>query len=116
MARGESLTQSRSAHTLVVVDDERTLRFSIGEWARDEGFQPLEAADGQEALDLVRESSVDVVVLDLKLSNEDGMEVLKRLREEEPALPVIVLTGHGTIEQAVQATRLRAFHFMLNPP
>jgi len=59
---------------------------------------------------------VDAVVLDLRLGAEDGLEVLKRLRAEEPALPVIMLTGHGTIEHAVQATRLGAFDFMLKPP
>ena len=116
MARGESPTHTQSAHTLLVVDDERSLRFSIGEWARDAGFQPLEAAEGSEALELVRDQAVDVVVLDLKLRDEDGMDVLKRLREEDPAIPVIMLTGHGGIEHAVRATKLGAYDFILKPP
>ena len=116
MARGESTTQTQGARTLLVVDDERSLRFSIGEWARDVGVQPLEAADGATALELVREQSVDVVLLDLKLRDEDGMEVLKRLREEDPALPVVMLTGHGGVEHAVKATKLGAYDFMLKPP
>ena len=61
MARGETSTHTQSAYTLLVVDDERSLRFGIGEWARDAGFLPLEASDGHQALELVREHPVDVV-------------------------------------------------------
>src|SRR5262249_37199821 len=89
---------------------------TIGEWARDLGFTPLEAASGNEALDRLREQVVDVALLDLRLTNEDGMEVLKRLREEDPSLPVVMLTGHGSVEHAVQATKLGAYDFMLKPP
>jgi DNA-binding NtrC family response regulator len=116
MAKGESPAQIQTPHSLLVVDDERSLRFTIGEWARDLGFTPLEAATGSEALERLREQSVDVVLLDLRLTNEDGMEVLKRLRDEDPSLPVIMLTGHGTVEHAVQATKLGAYDFMLKPP
>ena len=117
MARGESLTQTQSAHTLLVVDDERSLRFSIGEWARDAGFQPLEAPSGREALEPLREQSVDVVLLDLKLGDEDGMEVLQRLREEDPSLP----GGHAHRRTApsstrCSATKLGAYDFILKPP
>ncbi len=116
MARGESPTHTQATHTLLIVDDERSLRFSIGEWARDAGYAPLEAASGAEALERLREHSADVVVLDLKLQNEDGMDVLRRLREEDPTLPVVMLTGHGTVEHAVQATKLGAYDFMQKPP
>jgi two-component system, NtrC family, response regulator AtoC len=116
MARGESPTHTQTTHTLLIVDDEKSLRFSIGEWARDTGYAPLEAASGAEALERLREQAVDVVVLDLRLHNEDGMDVLRRLREEDPTLPVIMLTGHGGVEHAVQATKLGAYDFMLKPP
>jgi DNA-binding NtrC family response regulator len=116
MAKGDSSTRAPSKGTLLVVDDERSLRFSIGEWARDEGFAPLEAATGREALEAVRERGVDAVVLDLKLGDEDGLRVLKELRESDPSLPVVMLTGHGTVEQAVRAIQLGAYDFMLKPP
>ena len=118
MARGESPIHAptQTSRTLLVVDDERALRFTIGEWARDAGFHALEAANGQDALELVRDQSVDLVVLDLKLHNEDGLEVLKRLRDEDSALPVVMLTGHGAVEHAVRATKLGAYDFMLKPP
>jgi DNA-binding NtrC family response regulator len=101
---------------LLIVDDERTLRFSIGEWARDAGFRPLEAESGRAALEIVREQGVDVVLLDLKLADENGLQVLKRLREEDATLPVIMLTGHGGVEDAVQATRLGAYDFIEKKP
>ena len=116
MAKGDSSIRAQSKGTLLVVDDERSLRFSISEWARDEGFAPLEAATGREALEAVRERGVDAVVLDLKLGDEDGLRVLKELRELDPSLPVVMLTGHGTVEQAVRAIQLGAYDFMLKPP
>jgi two-component system response regulator AtoC len=116
MAKDEAPPRTPAPHTLLIVDDERSLRFSIGEWARDAGYRPLEAEDGGSALEHVREQSVDAVLLDLRLGTEDGLDVLRRLRAEEPGLPVIMLTGHGSIEHAVQATRLGAFDFILKPP
>jgi len=116
MGRGESPTQTQGARTILIVDDERSLRFSLGEWARDAGFIPLEAASESEALHRIRDHEVDVVVLDLKLADEDGMQVLRRLREVDPVLPVVMLTGHGTVEHAVRATRLGAYDFVLKPP
>ena len=116
MVRGEAPTQTSNAPTLLIVDDERSLRFTIGEWARDTGFQALEAAGAGEAMRLVRESPVDAVLLDLKLGDDDGMHVLREMRREDPALPVVMLTGHGTIEHAVRATRLGAWDFILKPP
>ena len=116
MAKGDSSTRAQPKGTLLVVDDERSLRFSIGEWARDEGYAPLEAATGREAVETVRERGVDAVVLDLKLGDEDGLRVLRELRDLEPSLPIVMLTGHGTVEQAVRAIQLGAYDFMLKPP
>jgi two-component system, NtrC family, response regulator AtoC len=116
MAKGESQTQTQSAPGLLIVDDERSLRFSLGEWARDIGLRPLEAAAGAEALASIAQGQVDAVLLDLKLGDEDGLQVLKRIREEDPRLPVIMLTGHGTVEHAVRATKLGAYDFILKPP
>jgi two-component system response regulator AtoC len=116
MAKGDSPTRAQSAQTLLIVDDERSLRFSIGEWARDAGYAPREAANSREALGAVREQGVDAVLLDLKLGDEDGLKVLKALREADPVLPVVMLTGHGTVEHAVRAIKMGAYDFMLKPP
>ncbi len=117
MARGESPAHTHvQTPTLLIVDDERSLRFSIGEWARDAGFKPLEASNAREALQRLREQRVDSVLLDLRLGDEDGLALLKRLRDEDPSLPVVMLTGHGTVEHAVRATKLGAYDFIQKPP
>jgi two-component system, NtrC family, response regulator AtoC len=125
MAKGDTPTHPavndhraavQTAHTLLIVDDEPSLRFTIGEWARDSGLAALEAADGRGALEQLREHGADVVLLDLKLGDEDGLQVLRRLREEDATLPVIMLTGHGGVEHAVRATRLGAYDFIEKKP
>jgi DNA-binding NtrC family response regulator len=116
MARGEEQIQTQGAPGLLIVDDERSLRFSLGEWARDTGFKPLEAATGREALAALETGGIDAVLLDLRLGDEDGLQLLKRLREEDGTLPVIMLTGHGTVEHAVRATKLGAYDFIVKPP
>ncbi|MCC6652599.1 MAG: sigma-54-dependent Fis family transcriptional regulator [Candidatus Eisenbacteria bacterium] len=116
MGNGDSMTRAQNAQTLLIVDDERSLRFSIGEWARDEGYSPLEAAAGREALEAIREQGVDAVLLDLKLGDEDGLKLLKQIRELDPTVPVVMLTGHGTVEHAVRAIKMGAYDFMLKPP
>ncbi len=116
MAKGDSPTRAETASTLLIVDDERSLRFSIGEWARDQGWRALEAASGAEAFERLREQRADVVLLDLKLGDEDGMRLLERLRDDDRDRPVILLTGHGTVSHAVEATRLGAYDFVLKPP
>ncbi len=115
MAKEETMTQS-GAPSLLIVDDERTLRFAIGEWARDAGFRAVEAESGRDAVAAAREQGIDVVLLDLKLGDEDGLQVLRRLREEDPTLPVIMLTGHGGVQHAVEATRLGAYDFIEKRP
>jgi len=116
MVRGDNPTRTEAPNTLLVVDDERSLRFSIGEWARDLGWRALEAASGAEAFERLREQRADVVLLDLKLGDEDGLRVLQKLRDEDPGRPVIMLTGHGGVDHAVKATKLGAYDFMLKPP
>ncbi|HEV2104235.1 MAG TPA: sigma-54 dependent transcriptional regulator [Candidatus Eisenbacteria bacterium] len=116
MAKGDSPTRLAAPQTLLIVDDERSLRFSIGEWARDAGFAPIEAANGREALEAARERGADAVLLDLRLGDEDGLQILKQLHEADPQLPVVMLTGHGSVEHAVRAIRLGAYDFMLKPP
>jgi FixJ family two-component response regulator len=115
MAKGEGQTQTQGAPSLLIVDDERGLRFSLGEWARDCGFRPQEAASSREALEVVEKGGADVVLLDLKLGDEDGLQVLRRLRENDPTLPVIMLTGHGTVEMCRRAFKAGAAEFLEKP-
>jgi DNA-binding NtrC family response regulator len=116
MAKGDSSKPAQSKGVLLVVDDERSIRFSLGEWARSEGYDALEAANGQEALDLLRERDVQAVVLDLRLGPDDGIEVLKEMRKADPSVVVVMLTGHGGVKDAVSAMRLGAYDFLQKPP
>jgi two-component system response regulator AtoC len=115
MARGDSPSPAPSAHTLLVVDDEKSIRFGITEWARDAGYEPIEAASGREALERAREVAIDAVVLDLKLGDMDGLQVLKRLRDDDPTLPVVMLSAHASFDHVVQAVQAGAYWFLPKP-
>jgi len=104
MAKGESATQMDTASTLLIVDDERSLHMSIGEWAREAGYHVIDAYTGREGLAMVREHAVDVVLLDLRLGDVDGLQVLRKIREEDPLLPVVMISAHGEIHHALEAT------------
>jgi two-component system response regulator AtoC len=100
--------------TILVVDDEQLIRWSLTERLRAEGYDVVEAATGREALERAREG-VDLVLLDYKLPDMDGVSVLKRLKEADADLLVILLTAYATIDTAVSAMKLGAYHFANKP-
>ncbi|MFO8100148.1 MAG: sigma-54 dependent transcriptional regulator [Salinibacter sp.] len=102
--------------TILVVDDEASIRRTLREILEYEDFEVDEAADGKKALAALREQSYDLVLLDVKMPEVDGMEVLKTIAEEMEDLPVVMISGHGTIETAVEATKLGAYDFIEKPP
>lgn len=101
--------------TILVVDDERAVRNALREILEHEGYRVEEATHGEEALQKAAEDRIALVLLDIKMPGRDGMEVLAELRLKRPDLPVVILTGHGTIEQAVEAIRAGAFDFLEKP-
>ena len=102
--------------TLLIVDDEAAIRESLSGILRDEGFHVREAADGSQVFPSLEEAMPDLVMLDIWMEGyEQGLEVLERLKEEHPYLPVIVISGHGNIETAVKATKSGAFDFIEKP-
>jgi two-component system, NtrC family, nitrogen regulation response regulator NtrX len=100
---------------ILVVDDEVNIVKSIAMILRGEGMAVEGAGSGEEALVRLREQSFDAVLLDINLPGIDGLETLRELRAEWPQLPVIMVSGHATIERAVEATRLGALDFMEKP-
>jgi len=100
---------------ILIVDDEADIRASLKMILEYEEMEPIEAADGKAALKMAADSAPDAVLLDIKMQGMDGLEVLAKLRAEHPALPVVMVSGHGTIATAVEATRLGAFDFMEKP-
>ena len=101
--------------TILIVDDEKGVRDSLQKLLEFEAYRVIQAEDGPSALDLVRDELVDIVLLDVKMPGMDGLEVLSRLHEDHPQLPVVIISGHGTIQTAVEATRLGAFDFIEKP-
>ncbi len=101
--------------SVLVVDDERGIRSSLEEILREEGWQAEAVASGEACLAAVEKHPYDLVVLDVWLPGMDGLEVLRSLKQREPAPVVIMISGHGTIETAVRATKLGAFDFLEKP-
>ncbi|MDP2757671.1 MAG: sigma-54 dependent transcriptional regulator [Desulfurivibrionaceae bacterium] len=104
------------AKTILIIDDEASIRESLSGILADEGFLALSAEDGQQGLSLLEDERVDLVLLDIWMPGLDGLEVLKRIKETQAELPVIMISGHGTIETAVQATKMGAYDFIEKPP
>lgn len=102
-------------NTLLVVDDEESICQSLSGIFTDEGYEVLTAGNGEDALKIVEEYLPDIVLLDIWLPGIDGIEALKAIKSKWPQIQVIMISGHGTIETAVKATRLGAFDFIEKP-
>ncbi|HIL58394.1 MAG TPA: sigma-54-dependent Fis family transcriptional regulator, partial [Rhodothermales bacterium] len=102
--------------TILVADDEPAIRRSLREILDFEGYGVEEAEDGEEALQKTKAGGIDLVLLDIKMPRRDGMEVLQALRDAEVGVPVVMISGHGTVETAVEATQLGAVDFLEKPP
>lgn len=100
---------------ILIVDDEESIRESLRGILQDEGFRTLFAENGEQGLALVKEESPDLVLLDIWMPGMDGLETLQRVREGYPEQLVIMMSGHGTIETAVKATKLGAYDFIEKP-
>ncbi len=100
---------------ILIVDDEEGIREVISRLVRREGFEPLAAPDGETALDLIRRESPDVALLDIRMPGLDGMELLRRAKEMDRDLPVIMITSHGLVKGAVEALRAGAHDYLVKP-
>jgi two-component system nitrogen regulation response regulator NtrX len=100
---------------ILIVDDEKNILQTLAPILQDEGYEISTAENGTDALRLVREESPVVVLLDIWLPDIDGIEVLKKIKEQQPEVIVIMMSGHGTIETAVKATKLGAYDFIEKP-
>ena len=101
--------------TILIIDDEESIRDSLSGILSDEGFHPLVAADAQEGFAILEQQDVHLVLLDIWMEGMDGIEALRKIRQEHVDIPVIMISGHGTIETAVQTTRIGAFDFIEKP-
>ncbi len=105
------------AHDILIVDDEADIRMLIAGVLKDEGYATREAADSDETLHELQARQPTLVILDIWLQDSelDGIEILRRLRAEMPSVPVVMISGHGTIETAVEAIKIGAYDFIEKP-
>jgi two-component system nitrogen regulation response regulator NtrX len=101
--------------TILIVDDDKSVRESLKMILEYDRYEVEFAENGEQGLQKLERSPVDVVLLDVKMSGMDGIEVLTKIRQKNEKLPVVMISGHGTIETAVEATKLGAFDFLSKP-
>lgn len=100
---------------ILIVDDETSILQSLSGILSDEGFEILTASNGYEGLKIIEEQSPDLVLLDIWMPGMDGIETLQEIKRTNPFLQVVIISGHGTIETAVKATKLGAYDFIEKP-
>lgn len=102
--------------SILIIDDERAIRKTLSEILSYEGYKIEEAADGEEGLKKFTGAAFDVVLCDIKMPKMDGLEFLEKARLINPDVPIIVISGHGNIETAVEAVKKGAFDYISKPP
>ena len=110
------MKRRKASAEILVVDDEPGIRQALRQMLEYEGYDVRTAEDGPQALAAYREDAPDLVLLDIKMAPMDGLEVLDKLREEDPDAVVVMLSGHATVETAVEALKRGAFDFLEKPP
>jgi two-component system, NtrC family, nitrogen regulation response regulator NtrX len=101
---------------ILIIDDEKAIRKTLGEILSYEGYKIEEAQDGEDGLRKLKDNSYDVVLCDIKMPKMDGLEFLEKAKELKPDIPIIMISGHGTIETAVDAVKKGAFDYISKPP
>src|SRR5689334_7020480 len=101
---------------ILIIDDEKAIRKTLTEILSFEGYKIDEASDGEEGLKTFKDKTYDVVLCDIKMPKLDGIEFLQKAGEINPDIPIIMISGHGNIETAVEAVKKGAFDFIQKPP
>ena len=100
---------------ILTIDDEENIRNGLADNFELEGYDVKQAASGEEGLELIAQGGIDLVITDLRMDGISGSEVVKRVTTEHPGIPIIVLTGHGSIDDATAALKAGAFDFLTKP-
>src|ERR1019366_1357066 len=102
--------------SILIIDDEKSIRKTLNEILSFEGYKIDEAADGEEGLKKFKEKNFDIVLCDIKMPKLDGIEFLEKAREINDEVPIIIISGHGNIETAVEAVKKGAYDYISKPP
>ena len=100
---------------LLLVDDEEDFRTTLASRLKKRNINVTDVGSGNEAIELTREESFDVAVLDIKMPGMDGIETLRQLKKVAPLVEVILLTGHGSVEAGIEGMRLGAYDYLMKP-
>jgi len=100
---------------ILIVDDDSSHRMMLNATLSDAGYQVFEASDGEEAIDMVEQGFYDLIMLDLKMKNVDGIEALMHIKQISPAIPILIMTAYASVKTAVEALRLGAFDYLVKP-
>ncbi len=111
----EEQVETKTKGRILIVDDETVVRDSLGKWFSSEGYQARPVASAREALESIQNTEYDVALLDIKMPGMDGMELQSRLKEADPELTVIIMTGYASVETAVQALKHGAYDYITKP-
>ncbi|MFI5193702.1 MAG: sigma-54-dependent transcriptional regulator [Chitinophagales bacterium] len=101
---------------ILIIDDEKAIRKTLSEILSYEGYKIDESGDGEEGFRKFREKEYDVILCDIKMPRMDGIEFLEKAKESNPDIPIIMISGHGTIETAVEAVKKGAYDYISKPP
>ncbi len=101
--------------TILTIDDEENIRNGLADNFELEGYEVKQAANGADGLELIAQGGIDLVITDLRMDGISGSDVVKRVTSEHPGIPIIVLTGHGSIDDATAALKAGAFDFLTKP-
>ncbi len=101
---------------ILIIDDEKAIRNTLREILEYEGYQIEEAANGEEGIQKIESDDFDMVLCDVKMPKMDGMAVLGKVKEIDEDLPIVMISGHGNVEMAVEATKKGAYDFIVKPP
>ena len=101
--------------TVLIVDDQKNYPLILGAILEEEGFETFTANSGRDALEILANTDIDLVLTDMKMPSMDGIELLERIKDKNQDLPVIMMTAHGTVDKAVEAMQKGAYSYILKP-
>jgi DNA-binding NtrC family response regulator len=103
------------SHRILIVDDEQAICWAFSQLLQPEGYLVSVAASAEEGLELAAKENPDLVLLDIRLPGLSGLDALPKFKALNPELPIIVMTAHGTMETAIEATRRGAYNYLIKP-